>query len=130
MTPTCQLLRELISIPSVNPAFLPPRDPHAGEKNVGDFLAATAAQAGLDVEFQEVFPQRSNLLARLAPREQPRHRVLLAPHLDTVGGSPLRDVIFQPVLRGERWYGRGACDTKGSVAAMMSALLHVARSGR
>ncbi len=130
MTPTCLLLRELISIPSVNPAFLPPRDPHAGEKNVGDFLAATAAQAGLDIEFQEVFPHRSNLLARLTPRERPRHRILLAPHLDTVGGSPLHDALFQPVLRAGRWYGRGACDTKGSVAAMMSALVHLAKAGR
>ena len=43
-----KLLRELIALPSVNPALLPEGDPRAGEKNVADFLAATAAQAGLD----------------------------------------------------------------------------------
>ena len=52
MTKTEKLLRELIALPSVNPAFLPARHPHAGEQRVAEFLAATAAQAGLDVEFQ------------------------------------------------------------------------------
>ena len=32
MTRTEKLLAELIALPSVNPAFLPPRHPHAGEK--------------------------------------------------------------------------------------------------
>jgi hypothetical protein len=45
MTNTEKLLRELIALPSVNPAFLPARNPHAGEQRVADFLAATAAQA-------------------------------------------------------------------------------------
>ena len=46
MTRTEKLLAELIALPSVNPAFLPPRHPHAGEQRVADFLAATAARAG------------------------------------------------------------------------------------
>jgi hypothetical protein len=37
MTRTEKLLAELIALPSVNPAFLPPRHPHAGEKRVADF---------------------------------------------------------------------------------------------
>jgi len=47
MTRTEKLLAELIALPSVNPAFLPPRHPHAGEKRVADFLAATAAPRGI-----------------------------------------------------------------------------------
>ena len=54
MTKTEKLLRELIALPSVNPAFLPARHPRAGEQRVAEFLAATAAQAGLEVEFQPV----------------------------------------------------------------------------
>ena len=60
MTKTAQLLRELIALPSVNPAFLPANDPCAGETRVADFLAATAASAGLDVNFQKVSEGRSN----------------------------------------------------------------------
>src|SRR5204863_9506027 len=83
MSHAAKLLRELIALPSVNPAFLPSGDPRAGEQRVADFLAAITARAGLDVEVQEVFPHRANLLARLAPRGKTRQRILLAPHLDT-----------------------------------------------
>jgi acetylornithine deacetylase/succinyl-diaminopimelate desuccinylase-like protein len=127
MTKTEQLLRDLIALPSVNPAFAPARDPRAGEQRVADFLAATAAQAGLEIEFQRVFPGRSNLLARLSPRGKVRQRILLAPHLDTVNAAARQ---FVPVKRHGRLFGRGACDTKGSIAAMLSALCELARSGQ
>jgi acetylornithine deacetylase/succinyl-diaminopimelate desuccinylase-like protein len=123
VTRTEKLLRELVALPSVNPGFLPPGDPRAGEKRVGEFLAATAAQAGLDVSFQQVLPGRANLIARLAPCGKPRQRILLAPHLDTVNGT---DDQFTPRIQNGRLFGRGACDTKGSVAAMMSALCNLA----
>ena len=127
MTKTEKLLRELIALPSVNPAFLPAQDPRAGEQRVADFLAATAAQAGLDVEFQPVAAGRSNLLARLSPRGKVRQRLLLAPHMDTVNAA---DGQFVPVKRGGRLHGRGACDTKGSVAAMLTALCELAEAGQ
>ena len=66
-TPVAKILRELIALPSVNPAFLPAGDSRAGEQRVADFLAATAARQGLDIEFREVFPGRANLLARDTP---------------------------------------------------------------
>src|SRR5215471_8334729 len=115
---------ELVALPSVNPAFLPAGHPRAGEQRVSEFLAATAAQAGLDVSFQPVRPGRANLIARLAPRGKRRQRILLAPHLDTVNGT---DDQFTPRIQNGKLFGRGACDTKGSVAAMMSALCNLAR---
>ena len=134
MTRTEKLLAELIALPSVNPGFLAagadaPR--HArpgrfyGEKNVADFLAATAAAAGLEVEFQPVLPDRSNLLVRLVPRGGVQRTVLLAPHLDTVDAE---DAQFTPQWKRGRLYGRGSCDTKGSVAAMLTALCELAES--
>ena len=126
MTRTAQLLRELIALPSVNPAFLPPGDRHAGEQCVGEFLATVAARNGLSLEFQPVLPGRANLLVRLTPAGRIRHRILLAPHLDTIGGE--LDTIFRPRAQGGRLHGRGACDTKGSVAAMLTALCELAQS--
>jgi acetylornithine deacetylase/succinyl-diaminopimelate desuccinylase-like protein len=130
MTRTEKLLAELIALPSVNPAFLPARHPFAGEQRVADFLAATAARAGLDVEFQNVLAladghYRRNVIARLRPGTKIRQTILLAPHMDTVGADGTK---FIPQRKNGRLYGRGACDTKGSVAAMLSALCELAGS--
>jgi acetylornithine deacetylase/succinyl-diaminopimelate desuccinylase-like protein len=129
MTRTGKLLAELIALPSVNPAFTPPAGagagfarpglPNFGEKNVADFLAGVAGRFGLEVQWQKVLPGRANLLVRLAPKRRIRQTILLAPHLDTVGAD---DQQFRPKTKNGRMHGRGACDTKGSVAAMMMAL--------
>lgn len=133
MTRTAKILAELIALPSVNPAFVPHGAASArqtrqffGEKNVSDFLAATAAADGLDVDFQSVLPGRRNLIARLTPHGEIRQRILLAPHMDTVGADESK---FIPRCKNGRLYGRGACDTKGSIAAMLLAVCQVAKSG-
>lgn len=127
MSPAEKLLRELIALPSVNPALMPTGDARAGEQGVSDFLMAVSAQGGLDVEQREVSPARCNVLARLTP-PQVKQRIVLAPHMDTVGDVSMPDSMFQPRVKGDRLFGRGACDTKGSVAAMLGAVLNVARS--
>jgi succinyl-diaminopimelate desuccinylase len=129
MSAVQKLLRELIALPSVNPAFAGSETRFAGEARMADFLAATAARAGLDVELQPVLPQRSNLLVRLTPTGSIRHRVLLAAHLDTVGSQSLTDALFVPREQHGRLYGRGACDTKGCVASMLTAVMDLARLG-
>ncbi len=121
-----RLLEELIALPSVNPRFLPEGDLRAGEARVVQFLAHTARRAGLDTTLCPVSPGRPNLLVRLVPSGTVRQRVLLAPHSDTVGEPGLADRMFEPKRSGGRIYGRGACDTKGSVAAMLAAVLAVA----
>lgn len=124
--PAAKLLRELIALPSVNPAFALPKDPRAGESRVADFLADAAHRAGLDVFWQEVSPGRRNLLAALTPAGEVKHRILLAPHLDTVNGAPHQ---FKPVLKNGRLHGRGACDTKGCVATYFATLTALAQHG-
>ncbi len=126
MTPVTKLLRELVALPSINPAFLPVNHPHGGELRVAEFLAATSAKCGLDVELRDVFPKRPNLIARLAPSGKPKRRILLAPHFDTVGVSSEKQ--FSPQLKNGRLYARGACDTKGSAAAMLTSVLQLAQS--
>ena len=129
LSSSARLLRELIAIPSVNPAFLPAGDPRTGEEGVATFLSDLARTSGLEVSLQPVVPGRSNLLARLRPKGTVKQRILLAPHLDTVG-LPALDELLRPRIHAGRLHGRGACDTKGCVAAMFSALIAVAGSGR
>jgi succinyl-diaminopimelate desuccinylase len=128
LTSSQRLLRDLIALPSVNPAFLPNGDPHSGELALAEHIAATAAKAGLAVSLKEVLPGRPNVLAVLSPPRRCRSRVLLVPHLDTVGAED--PAAFTPRLRAGRMHGRGACDTKGSLAAMLSALTRLAQAPR
>ena len=126
MTDIAKLLCELIALPSVNPAFLPAGDAWAGEERVADFVAVTAARAGLEIELEKVLPGRFNLIAHLRPTGRATKTILLAPHLDTV--PPWDESQFVPRQEGDRLYGRGACDTKGSVASMLSAVIALANS--
>jgi succinyl-diaminopimelate desuccinylase len=126
MSDAARLLCELIALPSVNPAFASLGDSRAGEQRVADFLAVTAARAGLEIEFQKVLPGRTNLLARIRPKGKISRTILLAPHLDTV--PPASERQFIPRKKNGRLFGRGACDTKGSVAAMLSAVCALAKS--
>ncbi|MEJ0088824.1 MAG: M20/M25/M40 family metallo-hydrolase [Limisphaerales bacterium] len=128
MTRTEKILAELIALPSVNPAFAPAEKApetkaHYGEKGVAEFLTQVAKRSGLDVELKEVLPSRFNLIVRLRPANRARRTILLAPHLDTVVAAASQ---LTPRRKNGRMHGRGACDTKGSVAAMFTALCELA----
>ncbi len=126
--PVEQLLRELIALPSVNPAFVPPGHPHAGEQRVAAFLADTAKQAGLEVETQPIVEDRANVLIKLTPQGQIKRRIVLAPHMDTVPCADEKQLT--PEFRDGKLFGRGACDTKGSVAVYLQTLLDLAKAER
>ena len=115
------LLQELIRIPSVNPDG-DPGTPHVGEKNVADCLADFLGAAGANVELQEVLPGRPNVVARFPADRPGKPRLLLAPHTDTVSVGGMTIEPFGGELRDGKIFGRGASDTKGSIAAMLWAL--------
>ncbi len=99
-----------------------------GEGRVTDFLEQCCRQFGLEVFRQPVLPGRENLIVRLlghpAP-EQGGQILLWDAHQDTVppGGMP---APFDAPIRQGRLYGRGACDVKGGLSAMLTALARLA----
>lgn len=95
-----ELTRKLISIPSIS----------GDEKKVAEFLAEYLKAAGLEVELQQAAEGRPNVYARRGDPD-----VVLSTHTDTV--PPY--VEFRE--DDEFIYGRGACDTKGIIAAMLKA---------
>lgn len=127
MSQVVQWLAELIELPSVNPAFAGSDGAVAGEHRVAAYVADRARAAGLEVGLQPVTEGRANVLVRLRPKSRPRYRVVLAPHMDTVSVSDPAQLRAQ--RRGDRIYGRGACDTKASLAAMLWVLVRAARCG-
>lgn len=121
-----ELLRDLIRIPSVNPDGEPGTD-RTGEAEIAAYVAEFLRQeCGAEVEIEEVQPGRPNVLGRFPGREVAgKPRLLLAPHLDTVGVGGMSIDPFGAELRDAKVWGRGASDTKGSLAAMLWALREV-----
>jgi acetylornithine deacetylase/succinyl-diaminopimelate desuccinylase family protein len=120
MTAT-ELLQELIRIPSVNPDG-DPGTPHVGEKEIAEYVAAFLRQLGAEVELHEVLPGRPNVVACFPADRPGKPRLLLAPHTDTVSVGGMTIDPFAAELRDGKIWGRGASDTKGSLAAMLWAL--------
>lgn len=119
------LLRELVSIPSMNPYRSGTHEEGYGEARLAERVAAVLRAAGLSPELREVEPGRPNVLARL---DGPAggDPLLFVAHLDTV---PVEGMTVQPfagLVKDGCLYGRGACDNKGSMAAMLTALRRVA----
>ena len=106
------LARSLIDIESIT----------GQEKAVGEYLFATlsslAASSGGTVERMAVEPDRFNVLATWGTPE-----IVLSTHMDTV--PP-----FFPSSEDEEFIrGRGACDAKGILAAMICALEYLLAAG-
>ncbi|PYQ62159.1 MAG: peptidase dimerization protein [Acidobacteria bacterium] len=95
------LARKLIDIPS----------PTGDERAMGEFLERELAQLGLSVRRQAVERDRFNVFASAAGRP----RVIINSHIDTV------PPWFASREDNDKIYGRGACDTKGVIAAMIAA---------
>lgn len=114
------LLQQLIRIPSVNPDNAPGTE-QIGEETLAIFLTGWLESIGAEVVLEEIKPGRPNLIARFAPLDG-RPRILLGPHLDTVGVGGMTIEPFSGELRDGRIWGRGASDTKGPMAAMLWAL--------
>lgn len=117
MTGPVELLQQLVRIPSVNPDN-PAGTDHTGEGALAIFLQGWIEAIDGDVTIEEIKPGRPNLIARFAPRDG-RPRILLGPHLDTVGVGGMTIEPFCGAIAEGRVWGRGASDTKGPMAAML-----------
>lgn len=95
------------------------------EQAMADFLVKYLNEGGFHAVQEEILPGRPNVIAR-APfhgDKDDRPRILLGPHSDTVG---VTGMVFDPFcgdLVDGKILGRGASDTKGPMAAMLTALL-------
>jgi acetylornithine deacetylase len=108
-----ELTRRLIDIDSVTN-----RERAVGEFLL-DYLAELAGRTGGQLERMEVAPDRFNVLAWWGEPV-----VTLSTHMDVV------PPFFASREDGESIYGRGACDAKGILAAMIKALEGLLEEGR
>ncbi len=117
------LARLLVSTPSVNPTLSPGG---AGERRMAEVAAALLEGWGLATKIDEIAPGRFNVVARL---EGDGPRLLLNGHLDTVGVEGMTVDPFCASIDGDRLIGRGSCDMKGGVAAILATASRLATEG-
>lgn len=120
-----RVLRDLVAIPSVNPAF----PGGTGEADVAEYVRNYLESSGIRCIMQPVTEGRSNVIGML-PGVRAGRTLLLEAHMDTVQTTGMTIEPFGAKTVSGRMYGRGACDTKASLAAMLVALGTLARSGR
>lgn len=114
-------LADLVRINSVNPNY----DGGVPELKVAEYIEHFFASRGIETWRQNVLPERPNVIAHVPGRDRSR-RVVLEAHMDTVSTSGMEVDPLAAELRDGMLFGRGACDTKGGLAAMMHATAAVA----
>ena len=123
-------LADLVRRPSINPMGREVSGPDYLEGRVTDYLVQRFMAAGLPWVRQPVSPGRDNVLARLEATVPNSPTVLWDAHQDTVPVDGMTIDPFMPFVREGRLYGRGSCDVKGGMAAMLVALDRLRTSGQ
>jgi succinyl-diaminopimelate desuccinylase len=122
-----RLARELVRIPSV----YRPEEPDGNEARAARLVADYLERAGFEVNIEEVKPGRPNVWA-VWEGDSPGKTLLFEAHTDVVTEGSAEDWNHPPFgaeRDGGRIYGRGACDTKGNLAAAVAAVRAVKDSG-
>ena len=115
-----RLTRELVRIPSVYRS----EEPDGNEASVARFVADYLENAGFGVQVEAVALGRPNVWT-VWEGDRPGKTLLFEAHTDVVTEGSTEDWDHLPFgaerARG-RIYGRGACDTKGNLAAALVAV--------
>ena len=108
-------------------------DPAAGtsEQQAAEYVFNWARQQGFDVQMDEVAPERSNVIVAL-PFDAGERALMFEGHTDVVTPGSLSAWSCDPFgaeIIERRMYGRGTNDTKGNLAAMLTAMAALKKSG-
>lgn len=118
-----QLTQDLIRFDTINPP--------GHEEDCARYLAGILEAGGIEVQLEQFGLGRVNLVARVTGEDADAALLCFTGHLDTVplGNTQWKRDPFGGELADGRLYGRGSCDMKGGVAAMVLAALDLAAAG-
>lgn len=115
-----KLTSDMIKIPSYS--FMENQ-----EQEIAQYIYDVFQLEGIESELVEIKPGRYNVYGRIAGGGKGRS-LMLSGHIDTVPAYDMADAFSGRIAEG-KIYGRGACDMKGPVAAMMAVLIAFRRAG-
>lgn len=122
------ILTDLIAIPSVNPMGRPWDGATPVERGVVEYMEALFGPYGVRMERQAVSATHENLLISV-PGRTDGPAALFESHMDVVPADDWKERAFTPRVEGDLVYGRGACDDKGCLVAMMLAVMDLLETG-
>ena len=127
-------LARLVQIPSVTPEQAGSRAGAPGEARLAEAVAGWFRDLGGEVYVEHVLPGRPNVYGIWRGRNPDERKggagwAALDVHMDTVGVEQMSGDPFGGELRDGRVYGRGAVDTKASLAVALALLEALYRSG-
>lgn len=129
LSPSIRFLRDLVAIPSVNPMGrddLPAEI--VGEQAIAEHVAQALSRLGMDAVLVGRGGRTSVVAEAMTSVEA--DTLLVASHLDTVPVDGMVIDPFDPAIEGDQLLGRGSCDTKAGMAALLEALGRVLERGR
>lgn len=112
------LAADLIRIPSYSHT-------QRQEEKMADYIVAYFEKHGIEVKKQVVEEGRPNVIARIPGNGGPS--LMFNGHIDTVPPYDMVNPFSGSIIDGHLM-GRGACDMKGSIAAMMTAMVVIKES--
>lgn len=115
-----QLTSELVKIPSYS--FLEEQ-----EKDIASFICELFKKEGIESDLIEIRPGRYNVYAKLRGKGKGKS-LMLSGHIDTIPPYDMNNA-FSGRREGGKVYGRGACNMKGSLSAMIAAVIALKRAG-
>ncbi len=113
----------------INSVYDPNKEGHTEEK-VAYFIADYLKELGIEVHIEEAAPGRPNVIGIIEGKEKGK-TLLFEGHTDVVTAGDLDEWHYDPfeaVIEKGKIYARGACDTKGNVAAAIFAVKAILES--
>lgn len=102
-----------------------------GEREAAEYVGAYLTSLGLEPEYYEPIPRRTNVMARVRGRNPDRPALVVHGHLDVVPAMAEDWSVdpFAGVVRDGMLWGRGAVDMKNMDAMILTAVADMLRAG-
>ncbi|HNR66513.1 MAG TPA: M20 family metallopeptidase [bacterium] len=117
-----ELTQNLVRINSITPQAVSETARLGGEANLAAWLQKYLEARSFRCQLDWVEPGRPNLIAYPGYWDPSRPSIAFTAHMDTVDVGDMPEP-FSATIHNGVLYGRGACDVKGTMAAMITAII-------
>jgi acetylornithine deacetylase/succinyl-diaminopimelate desuccinylase-like protein len=102
-----------------------------GEREAAEYVGAYLTDLGLEVEYYEPIPRRTNVMARVPGRDRSLPALVVHGHLDVVPAMAEDWTVdpFAGIVQDGMLWGRGAVDMKNMNAMILTAVADILRAG-